>query len=71
MLRGVTALLSKEVSILTKATDRKNTATDELIYSTLARGNFYMVILKIIRIMKTRDRERIQRLCEGTKSLKP
>jgi hypothetical protein len=55
MLRDVTALLSKEVSILTKAMNRKNTATDELIYSTVARGNFYMVGLKIIRIVKMTD----------------
>jgi hypothetical protein len=34
---------------------------DEHIYSTIGRGHFYAVGLKIIRIVKTTDRERESR----------
>jgi hypothetical protein len=55
MLHDVTTLLSKEVSNLTTAMTRKDTAMDEHIYSTVRRGHFYAVGLKIIRVVKMTD----------------
>jgi hypothetical protein len=72
MLHDITALLLKEVSILTTTTvnkrsinltveeistvtNRKNTATDERIYSTVGRGHFYAVGRKIIIVVKMTD----------------